>query len=45
MGLSYSYDDEMLRIVGEGDYTALELKDLLLAGDLGSTHEALECRP
>jgi len=31
MGLSYSYDDEMLRIVGEGNYTARDLKDLLLA--------------
>ena len=31
MGLSYSYDGEMLRIVGEGDYTAQDLKDLLAA--------------
>jgi hypothetical protein len=31
MGLSYSYDDDMLRIVGEGDYTAQDLKDLLVA--------------
>jgi hypothetical protein len=31
MGLSYSYDDDMLRIVGEGHYSAGELKDLLLA--------------
>lgn len=31
MGLSYSYDDDMLRIVGEGDYTAQDLKDLLAA--------------
>jgi len=31
MGLCYSYDDEMLRIVGEGDYTAQDLKDLLVA--------------
>jgi len=31
MGLSYSYDGDTLRIVGEGDYTAQDLKDLLLA--------------
>lgn len=31
MGLCYSYDDKMLRIVGEGDYTAQDLKDLLVA--------------
>jgi hypothetical protein len=31
MGLSYSYDDDTLRIVGEGDYTAQDLKDLLVA--------------
>jgi hypothetical protein len=31
MGLSYSYDDDLLRIVGEGHYSAGELKDLLLA--------------
>jgi hypothetical protein len=31
MGLSYSYDDDMLRIVAEGDYTAQDLKDLLVA--------------
>lgn len=29
MGLSYSFDEEMLRIVGEGKYTAEELKDLI----------------
>lgn len=31
MGLSYRYDDEMLRIVGEGDYTAQAFRDLLVA--------------
>ena len=31
MGLSYSYEDDMLRIVGEGDYTAQDLMDLLAA--------------
>ena len=31
MGLCYGYDDEILRIVGEGDYTAQDLKDLLVA--------------
>jgi len=31
MGLSYSYDEDMLRIVGEGDYTVRDLKDLLVA--------------
>ena len=31
MGLSYSYDGDTLRIVGEGIYTAQDLKDLLIA--------------
>ena len=31
MGLSYSCEDDMLRIVGEGDYAAQDLKDLLAA--------------
>jgi hypothetical protein len=31
MGLSYGYDGDMLRIVGEGDYTAQELRDVFVA--------------
>jgi hypothetical protein len=31
MGLSYGYDGDTLRIVGEGDYTAQELRDVFVA--------------
>jgi hypothetical protein len=31
MGLSYSYDGDVLRIVGEGNYSVQALKDLLTA--------------
>ena len=31
MGLTYDYDGDMLRIVGEGDYPAQDFRDLLVA--------------
>ncbi len=31
MGLTYDYDGDTLRIVGEGDYTTQDLRDLLVA--------------